>query len=217
MKKLVIFDLNGTLIDSVDDLALATNHALRIRNLPLHEPREYRAMLGHGVRSMVQQSLPMEFRADEDYLEACLADFTTYYTAHIDVFSRPYSGVVGLLKELNLMGIKVAVVSNKCQRGVEYLMVKFFSSIDFVAVMGRREGFPRKLAPESLAALLAKTNLTKEQVVMVSDSISDMRRAANVGVDAIAVSWGYRTKEEHAGDKIVDSVEQLRNEIIYQQ
>ena len=215
MKKLVIFDLNGTLIDSLDDLALATNHMLRMHNLPLHEPHEYRAMMGHGVRTMVRRALPNELGDDDAYLDACLSDFRTYYTAHLDAFSRPYPGVVDLLKELNSRGIKVAVVSNKCQKGVEYLLVKFFSGIDFVAVMGKREGFPPKLAPENLNDLLLKTHLTKEQVVMVSDSLSDMQRAANVGIDAIAVSWGYRTKEEHIGNKIVDSVEQLRKILIF--
>ena len=213
MKKLVIFDLDGTLLNTIEDLSEAVNHALGFRGLPLHSVDEYRKMVGHGIRNLIHQALPQEMNADEAYVEACVADFKEYYSAHIDVHTRPYPGMVELLNELSALGIKLAVASNKFQAGSEHLMKEFFPDIRFVAVLGNREGFPLKPSPEIVEEVLEKANVSKEDAVMVGDSLTDLQTAANGRIDAIAVSWGYRTKNDLAGHLIVDNVDQLRSVI----
>ena len=120
--KLVLFDLDGTLIDTLEDLGEAVNHALSLRGCPLHSQAEYRGMVGHGVRNLVMQALPPALQADEKAVDEALADFKAYYTAHIDVHTRPYPGMQDLLKDLNEAGVKMAVASNKFQEGTEQLI-----------------------------------------------------------------------------------------------
>lgn len=210
MKKLVIFDLDGTLLNTIEDLAEAVNHVLELRGFPLHTVPEYRRMVGHGIRNLIRQALPPMLEVDDAYVEACVTDFKDYYSAHIDVHTRPYPGMVELLNELHSRGIKLTVASNKFQEGTEHLIHEFFPDVPFVAILGNQEGFPLKPAPEVVKEVLAKARVPKEDAVMVGDSPTDMLTAANGGIDAIAVSWGYRSKEDLAGNLIVDSVEQLR-------
>ena len=210
MKRLILWDLDGTLIDTLEDLAEAVNHALRLRELPLHGLDEYRKMVGHGVRNLVKQALEASLQEINDKLvDEALADFKEYYQAHIDVHTRPYPGMPELLTELQDKGIKMAVASNKFQEGTEYLIKEFFPDIQFVAILGNRPGYPLKPEPAIVEEVLSKGSIGPEDAVMVGDSPTDMRTAANGGIEAIAVSWGYRTKEELAGNRIVDTVEEL--------
>ena len=192
MKKLILFDLDGTLIDTLEDLAEAVNHALALRGLPLHTLDEYRGMVGHGVRSLVQQALGEE----SPLVDAALADFRAYYEAHIDVHTRPYPGIPELLADLQARGVQLAVVSNKFQEGTEYLIRRFFSGIDFVAILGNRPGWPLKPSPEIVQDVLTRSGVSPEDALLVGDSPTDMRTAANGGIDALAVTWGYRSAEE---------------------
>lgn len=208
MKKLVLWDLDGTLIDTLEDLAAAVNYALTLRGLPLHTIDEYRRMVGHGVRNLVQQALPAGM--DEAFVDECLKDFKEYYSAHIDVKTRPYPGIVELITDLDKRGVRMAIVSNKFQEGTEYLIKEFFPEIDFVAIMGNREGFPLKPSPEIVEHVLKESGIPKADAILVGDSPTDMKTAANGSIDSIAVSWGYRTKEELTGNRIVNSVEELR-------
>lgn len=214
MKKLVIFDLDGTLLNTLEDLSEAVNSMLKLRGFPLHTVEEYREMVGHGIHNLVRRSLPQTMEVDDAYIEDCVADFKDYYSAHIDVHTRPYPGMVELLKELQALGVKMAVASNKFQEGTEHLMKEFFPEINFVAVLGNREGYPLKPSSAIVEEILSKANVSKEESVMVGDSPTDMLTAANAGIDAIAVSWGYRTKEELAGNLIVDSINQLLDAIV---
>lgn len=209
MKRLVLFDLDGTLLNTLEDLAEAVNHVLDLRGFPLHTVTEYRKMVGHGIHNLIQQALPQTMAVNQAYLDACVADFKAYYSAHIDVHTRPYPGMVELLNELQSQGIKIAVASNKFQAGTEHLMKEFFPDIHFAAVLGNREGFPLKPSPEIVEEVLTKAGVSKEEAIMVGDSPTDMKTAANGGIDAVAVSWGYRNKEELTGNCIVDSVKQL--------
>lgn len=210
MKKLVLFDLDGTLLNTIVDLAEAVNHVLELRDFPLHTVSEYRRMVGNGIRNLIRQALPSTLEMDDAYVEACVADFKAYYSAHIDVHTRPYPGMAKLLNELYLKGVKLAVASNKFQEGTEHLIHEFFPDVDFVAILGNREGFPLKPSPEVVDEVLTKAGVSKEDAVMVGDSLTDMQTAANGGIDAVAVSWGYRSKEELEGNKIVENVGQLR-------
>ena len=222
MKKLILFDLDGTLLDTLEDLAEAVNHALELRALPLHSLDEYRGMVGHGVRNLVKQALPSG--ADEALVDAALADFRAYYEAHIDVHTRPYPGMPELLSDLHARGIQLAVASNKFQEGTEYLVQRFFPGIPFVAILGNRPGYPLKPDPEIVQDVLRRSGAAPEDALLVGDSPTDMRTAYNGGIEALAVSWGYRSAEElepvldelfpHGTAHIVNSVPALRIELL---
>jgi phosphoglycolate phosphatase len=208
-KRLVIFDLDGTLIDSLEDLGAAVNHALSLRNLPLHTREDYRKMVGHGVRNLVEKALEASVGTDS-YVDAALADFTEYYSAHIDVHTRPYPGIPELLADLQAAGVRLAVASNKFQEGTERLICSLFPDIQFVAILGNRPGYPLKPAPEIVQDVLRKADIGPSDAVMVGDSPTDMRTAANGGIEGLAVTWGYRTADELAGHRLVHSVPELR-------
>ena len=212
MKKLILFDLDGTLIDSLEDLSEAVNHALGLRGLPLHTVAEYRRMVGHGVRNLVKQALPEG--ADDTLVDSALADFKAYYQAHIDVHTRPYPGMPELLTELQAHGIQLAVASNKFQEGTEYLVEKIFPGIRFVAIMGNKPGAPLKPDPEIVHEVLRRSGVSKEDALLVGDSPTDMKTAANGGIESIAVTWGYRTAEDLAGHRQVNTVQELRAELL---
>lgn len=208
--KLVLFDLDGTLIDTLEDLGEAVNHALSLRGCPLHSQAEYRGMVGHGVRNLVMQALPPALQADEKAVDDALADFKAYYTAHIDVHTRPYPGMQDLLKDLHGSGVKMAVASNKFQEGTEQLIHEFFPEIPFVAILGNREGYPLKPDPEIVGEVLRRSGIPREEAILVGDSGTDMQTARNGGISAIAVGWGYRPMEEGADYRFAGSVTQLR-------
>ncbi len=209
MKKLVIFDLDGTLLDTIEDLGNAVNYLLERRGMPQYTIEQYRKMVGHGIRNLIRKAfLPIEL--DDDALEICVDEFKEYYLAHIDEHTRPFPGIVALLDDLYAKGIKLAVVSNKVQEGTERLIHEFFPEIGFVAIFGNRVGYPLKPAPEIVASVLAKAGCAPADAVMVGDSNTDMQTAINGGIDGIAVSWGNRTREQLAGNRIVDTVEELR-------
>ena len=212
-KRLVIFDLDGTLIDSLEDLGAAVNHALSLRGLPLHTRGEYRRMVGHGVRNLVEKALEASvgtgpFPSEE--VDAALADFKEYYSAHIDVHTRPYPGIPELLADLQAAGVRLAVASNKFQEGTERLIRSLFPDIQFVAILGNRPGYPLKPAPEIVQEVLRKADIGPSDAVMVGDSPTDMRTAANGGIEGLAVTWGYRTADELACHRLVHSVPELR-------
>ena len=234
MIKLILFDLDGTLIDSLEDLAQAVNHALGLRGLPLHTVTEYRRMVGHGVRNLVKQALDASIchterspfchterserissdQVSDALIDSALADFKAYYQAHIDVHTRPYPGIPELLTDLQAHGIQLAVASNKVQEGTEYLIQRFYPGIRFVAILGNRPGAPLKPDPEIVQEVLRKANVHPADALLVGDSPTDMKTAANGGIESIAVTWGYRTAEELAGHRQVHNVEDLRNQLL---
>lgn len=207
--KLVLFDLDGTLLDTLEDLSEAVNYALQLRGLPLHTQEEYMTMVGHGVRNLVLKALPADKQADDAYVDAALADFKAYYTAHIDVYTHPYPGMQEVVNKLNKEGVCLAIASNKFQEGTEYLVNKFFPGVSFVAVLGNRPGYPLKPDPEIVGEVLRKSGVSREDAIMVGDSATDMKTAANGGIDRIAVDWGYRSMKGTPGLTVVDSAEEL--------
>jgi len=207
--KLVLFDLDGTLLDTLDDLSEAVNYAMGLRGLPGHTREEYMKMVGHGIRNLVKQALPAEKHEDEALIDSALADFKAHYTAHIDVYTHPYAGMQRVVEILHKAGVQLAVASNKFQEGAEYLIRKFFPGIPFVAVLGNQPGFPLKPDPEIVGEVLRRAEVRPEDAVLVGDSPTDMKTAANGGIDAIAVTWGYRPMQDFPGVKVVDSAEEL--------
>lgn len=205
-KNLVIFDLDGTLIDTIGDLSAAVEHALAENGFPGHSVEEYRAMVGHGIRNLVTRALPEG--ESEEVVDTVLAGFVDYYTAHIDVLSRPYPGIHDMLKGLAGSGISLAVASNKFQAGTEMLMRRFFPDIPFAKILGNAPGLPLK--PDAAVVRLAIEAAGSDRAVMVGDSATDIKTARNAGIPAIAVSWGFRPKSDlEAADAIAETIPQL--------
>lgn len=205
---IAIFDLDGTLIDTIGDLAAAVENALSRNGFPGHSVEEYRKMVGHGIRNLVTRALPEG--VSEETIDTVLRDFVEYYTAHIDVLSRPYPGIHGLLQDLTSAGVKLAVTSNKFQAGTEMLIGRFFPDIPFVRILGNAPGLPLK--PDAAVVRLAMDAAETQRGVLVGDSATDIRTAHNAGIPAIAVSWGFRPKSDlAAAEAIADSVEELSN------
>ena len=209
-KKLVIFDLDGTLLDTLDDLSAAVNYAMEQRGFPQHTREEYMKMVGHGARNLMSQALPLEHAHDEALIDAVLADFRSYYNAHIDVYTKPFPGIPQLLDRLHQKDIKLAVASNKFQEGTEHLIKEFFPDIPFVAILGNRPSNPLKPDPEVVEEILQKAGLSKADTIMVGDSDTDMETAVNGGIRGIAVGWGYRDMRGIEGLTVVETIEELQ-------
>lgn len=196
--ELVIFDLDGTLLDTIADLAAGVDHVLERHGLPVHTLDEYRRMVGNGMRNLVRRALPGEKR-DDATVEALLKEFIEYYLEHIDVNTVPYQGMPGLLESLRERGVKVAVASNKVQAGTERLVGRFFPGIEFAAVMGNGGGYPLKPDAALVDHILEMSGVPRGRAVMVGDSGTDIQTARNAGIACIAVTWGFRPKEELTG------------------
>ena len=216
MKKLVIFDLDGTLLNTIGDLADAVDYVMRSRNLPEHTNAEYRQMVGGGIKRLVERALPEELKRDEAYVEECVTQFRRYYVDNIDQHTIPYEGIHELLHKLQNDGVMIAVASNKFQQGTDRLVAKFFGDINFIAIEGNREGVPLKPDPAIILNILRKANVEPSEAVMVGDSGIDIRTAIASDVDSIGVSWGFRFAEElyDAGAKnVVTTAEELQHAI----
>lgn len=215
--RLVIFDLDGTLLNTIGDLAASVDYVMRSRQLPEHTDAEYRQMVGGGIRRLVERALPAELAADEAYVDDCVTQFRRYYVDNIDRYTVPYDGMPELLRKLQNAGVKLAVASNKFQQGTDRLVAKFFGDINFVAIEGNREGTPLKPAPAIVNNILRIAGVEHSQAIMVGDSGIDIRTAAAAGIDSIGVAWGFRFAEElyEAGvERVVSSMAELEAVLI---
>lgn len=209
--RLLIFDLDGTLLDTLGDLAVACNAVLAQHGLPQHTYGQYRSFVGNGIMRLVERALPEPLRTPE-MVAAVRADFVRYYTEHIDRHTRPYPGIPELLGALAQRDVRLAVASNKFQAGTEKLVRLFFPEVAFAAVLGQRPGVPLKPDPAVVEELLAVTGTPRQEVLYVGDSGVDMQTAAAAGVRSVGVTWGFRTREELASTgagHIVDRAEDI--------
>ena len=214
---IVIFDLDGTLLNTIGDLAASVDYVMRSRNLPEHTDAEYRRMVGGGIKRLVERALPEALVANEAYVDECVTQFRRYYVDNIDRHTVPYEGMCELLGDLQQHGVKLAVASNKFQHGTDRLVSKFFGDIDFVAVEGNREGAPLKPDPQIVAGILSRAGIAPERAVMIGDSGIDIRTAQAAGIDSIGVAWGFRFAEElyEAGaERVLSDVEELRKYLL---
>ncbi len=214
-QRLIIFDLDGTLLNTIGDLAVACNHMLGLRALPTHTYEEYCSFVGNGIRRLVERALPEELLSEE-YVKAAREDFVKYYIEHIDANTRPYDGIPRLIASLQTEGYKLAVASNKFQAGTEKLIGKFFPDIDFVDICGNREGVPLKPDTALVDIILQKAGAELDNCIMVGDSAVDIETARNAGIHSIGVSWGFRSRqelEEAGAEHIVDTAEALHQTI----
>lgn len=206
MKQLLIFDLDGTLLNTIDDLGTATNHALTECGFPRHNLSSYPMFVGNGVTRLIERSLPEDERNEETVM-LVREKFKEYYEEHLTDFTRPYPGIPELLHELMAMGVKLAVASNKYQRAVSALIHHFFPDVEWHAIEGAKEGVPTKPDPSIVFEILAKCPTRKSKVLYIGDSGVDMETARRACVDSCGVTWGFRPlrelREAHA-DNIVE-------------
>lgn len=195
MKKLIIFDLDGTLLNTIADLASATNHALAANGYPQHATEEYRFFVGNGINKLFERALPDGEKTETNVLRI-RQSFIPYYDVHCADLTRPYPGIPELLNTLQQKGIQIAVASNKYQRATGKLIPHFFPDIRFTAILGQREGIPRKPDPQIVHEIIKLAGVQPEDVLYVGDSNVDMQTALHAKVDGIGVTWGFRPRIE---------------------
>ena len=186
MKTAILFDLDGTLLNTLDDLHASTNAVLRSFGYPERTIDEVRRFVGNGARVLIQQAVPA---GEEHRVDEVLAAFQTYYAAHCDIFTRPYPGIPELLSALNEQ-YPLAVVSNKLDRAVKELAKIYFPAL---YARGESADCPRKPAPDMVRAAMAA--LDADNCIYVGDSEVDVLTAKNAGVPCVAVTWGFRDVE----------------------
>lgn len=190
--QLAIFDLDGTLLDTLEDLAVSLNHALACHGLPLRTVDEVRSFVGNGIRMLIERAVPAGSTAAD--VEQVLQEFRAYYTRHSADQSRPYAGILPMLETLRKRGIAVAVVSNKSEDAVKALCRQYFGDRVDLA-LGDLPGRPRKPAPDAVLELLQRYQVQPADAVYIGDSEVDVQTARNAGLDGLAVSWGFRSRE----------------------
>lgn len=187
----VIFDLDGTLLNTLDDLYLSVNYALSIYHYPLRSKEEIRQFLGNGVRVLINKSLPI----DKSKLEEVLTTFKSYYQTHHSLHAHKYNGIDELLIELTKRKIKLAVVTNKFDLAAQELVNSFFGN-QFNVIIGEQAHLKRKPDPDMCLEALRQLNSQPERTIYIGDSEVDIQTAQNIGVFNVICSWGFRTKEE---------------------
>lgn len=196
MIKLIIFDLDGTLLDTREDIADACNYALRMCGHPERDLTEYNMLVGRGIYNLFRSALPPESRSDESVLEM-KSHFVPYYNSHICDKTKPYTGIIEMLDILAKEGITFAIASNKYQEGTEILVKKLLSRYGFIRILGQRDNKPIKPDPEIINEIMsAVPGIKAEEVIYCGDSDVDMQTGINAGIKTIGVTWGFRTREE---------------------
>ncbi|MEG0276704.1 MAG: HAD-IA family hydrolase [Coprobacillus sp.] len=192
MKKGCLFDLDGTLVDSLLDLANAVNNVLTKHHLPVHETQLYNHYVGNGVKKLVERALG---EYDNSLLNECLKDFYTYYDEHCLDYTDAYIGMKELIHDLKAEGYLLGVVTNKPHHLAIRIVETLFPDM-FEVVLGQQDLYPTKPSPESTHLALMTMKLGKDECVFIGDSNVDIQTAINVDMDSIGVCWGFRTREE---------------------
>ncbi len=209
MYKAVIFDLDGTLLNTLDDLAASVNYALEKFGYPKRTTEEVRRFIGNGVIKLMERATPDGIT--KDAFEKCFGTFRAHYLEHMKDKTGAYDGVIPLLDSLKKRGIKTAVVSNKLQSGVEGLCRDFFPG-RLSCAFGVENESERKPAPVNVFRALEKLSVSKDESIYAGDSEVDVQTAKNAGLDCIGVTWGFRDRTEliEAGAKfVVDSPDEI--------
>ncbi len=211
MKKIVIFDLDGTLVNSIADLADAVNYALGELGYPQHELASFNMMIGHGVKNLLLKALPSSVDKDTE-VQRVLPLFFDYYNNNIVSKTTWYEGIPELLETLSQKGYKLAVASNKFHAGTTQIVKTLFSTTEFAAVYGQREGVAIKPDPQIIFDILNDCQLSAADAIYVGDSGVDMKTAIAASVTSVGVTWGFRSREELMSDganHVVDTAFEL--------
>lgn len=203
--KLAVFDLDGTILDTIEDLAGSVNAALTAAGFPARTVEEVRRFVGNGIRRTLALSAPEG--TPDAVIDKLYEDFTAHYALHNADRTRPYPGISELLCSLRQAGIKTAVVSNKVDFAVKELAERFFPGL-FDAAVGERENIPRKPAPDGVLSVLEALGIPPENAVYIGDSEVDIQTARNAGLEEILVAWGFKGRaflEAHGAKRVVDT------------
>lgn len=190
--KLAVFDMDGTILNTFEDLADSTNYALKANGLPERTIDEVRRFVGNGIRLLIERAVPTD--TDKELTDKVFDTFKEYYKTHCAVKTRPYDGIKDVLLELRKTGCLTAVVSNKADFAVQDLCKDYFDNL-FDFAIGEREGIKKKPAPDSVFEVLSKLNVEKADAVYIGDSDVDFATSVNAGMDVIMVGWGFRDAE----------------------
>jgi len=208
---LVIFDLDGTLLNTLEDLCNSCNHTLASYGFPTHSLYSYRYFVGDGMRKLIERSLPEDKRT-VDTMERVYSDFLSYYQEHKMDKTAPYAGIRQTLEILQAKGVKIAVASNKAHEAMDALMRHYFPSIQFTAVFGKRPNVPVKPDPSIIFDILHIAKTPQKEAWYVGDTATDMLTASNAGLRKIGVLWGFRNRielEQAGADIIISDPKEL--------
>lgn len=215
MKKTVIFDLDGTLLNTLDDLADSTNYALSKFGYPTRTIEEVRQFVGNGVAKLIERAIP-EGKNNPNF-EKCLAIFKENYAQNMYNKTAPYNGIIEMLSNLKSRGIKISVVSNKFDLAVKELCKKYFEGfIDFAAGENEAQGIKKKPAPDTVISVLNKFNFAPEDAVYVGDSDVDIMTAKNSKMPCISVTWGFRDEKfllENGATILINAPSEIYNHL----
>lgn len=205
----IVFDLDGTLLDTLDDLSNSVNFALRQHNMPQRSQKEIRSFLGNGIAYLMRQSVATG--TSETEFDMAFQSFRKHYVEHCLDLTQPYKGIIPLLDQLKQRNVKMAIVSNKLHPAVQELNQRFFKEY-ITSAVGESATVRRKPNPDAVIAALKELGSSKEEAVYVGDSEVDLATAKNVGVPCVCVTWGFRDKEVLAKlhpDFLIDQPEEL--------
>jgi len=212
----IIFDLDGTLMNTLDDLAISTNYALSQNGFPTRTVEEVRGFVGNGVKKLIERAVPENTSVEK--VNSVLATFHQHYLLHCRDHSRPYDGILELLGSLKKMGIKMAIVSNKPDSGVKQLNAEYFAEyIDVALGENEKAGIPRKPAPEMVYEAMKQLLSTPASTLYVGDSDVDIMTARNAGIDCLSVTWGFKTTEfltQFGATMMIDAPSEMMNYVI---
>lgn len=207
--KLFIFDLDGTLLNTLEDLKNSLNYALEKSGYPTRSLDEVRRFVGNGIRKLMERGVPEG--TDNQALDRVHKDFTEHYAVHCADMTKPYDGIIELLHALRAAGCKTAVVSNKADYAVQELCRQYFDGL-FDFAVGERKGIQRKPAPDAVYEVLKQLNTEKSHAIYIGDSEVDIETARNAGMNSIIVDWGFRDREyltEKGAEIIVSKPKEL--------
>lgn len=212
--KLAIFDLDGTILDTLEDLADATNYALKEHGYPGRTVEEVRRFVGNGIRKLIERAVPEGLTVEE--IDEVFQTFSVYYRQHCADKTRPYEGILQLLQRLRAAGCLTAVVSNKADAAVQILCQRYYGGL-FDCAVGERAGIRRKPAPDSVREVLRHLQVDPVDAVYIGDSEVDIQTAANAGLCSITVTWGFRERsflESQGGRRFVDRPEEIERIVL---
>ena len=211
MKKTTyIFDLDGTLLDTLQDLAAAVNFALRKNGMEEHSIDDIRRFVGNGVRKLIERAVPDGSKNPR--IDEVFADFRSYYMQHSLDTTKPYDGITEILQELKMRGCKMAVVSNKMMAATQELVAHFFPEIEVAIGENEVEGIRKKPAPDMVFEALNRLGAEAESAVYIGDSDVDIQTAKNAGVPCISVLWGFRNRKfllEHGAQHFIEKPSEI--------
>ena len=209
-KSTYIFDLDGTLLDTLQDLAAAVNFALRKNGMEEHSIDDIRRFVGNGVRKLIERAVPDGSKNPR--IDEVFADFRSYYMQHSLDATKPYDGITEILQELKQRGCKMAVVSNKMMAATQELVAHFFPEIEVAIGENEAEGIRKKPAPDMVFEALHRLGAEAESAVYIGDSDVDIQTAKNAGVPCISVLWGFRNREfllEHGAQHFIEKPSEI--------